>query len=316
MRSLRKIARGLFWVTPDDGTGVMPCLTPDKPPKQQKQARSYLTNMGVRRVAGRDRPARTPGTRLLFSASVLLLALAAAQGYVSWFAQYGFIRATKHAVLPSGLEALGLDAGAVIFALLALALAVMGRPARIERVLNVACALGSMTMNILAADLGSPRSVIIFALPSLLYVAASDRLIATVRRHALAGQDIADRSVWAGTGKVALYCLRLAVALPSTATGLRQWLLNVTPLPTRDQNGTAVLIPADRLAAIPAAEPQGTGHRKTALLDLYREHPDYGSRDAADRVAGELAPQAGLQAVRARKYVEQHLAEMNGSARP
>src|SRR6266542_154599 len=56
---------------------------------------------------------RKPGT--------VLLVEAAAQGYVSWFAQYGFIRAAKHASLASGLEALGLDTGAVIFALLALA---------------------------------------------------------------------------------------------------------------------------------------------------------------------------------------------------
>ena len=309
MRSLRKMARGLFRVTPDDGTARAPCLTPDDPPRQR---RSYVTNVGVRRIAGRrDRQPGVPGTRLLICAAGLLLLLAAAQGYVSWFTQYGFIHATKHAVLPSGLEALGLDAGAVIFALLALALAVMGRPARIERVLNVACALGSMTMNILAAELGSPRSVIIFALPSLLYVAASDRLIATVRRHALAGQDIADRSVWAGTGKAALYVLRLTVALPSTATGLRRWLLNVTPLPTGMPDSGEPL-PAGRREAIAPGQPT----KKAVLIGLYQQHADYGKRSVAARVASELAPQAGLQAGSARTALYAHLASLNGSARP
>jgi hypothetical protein len=116
---------------------------------------------------------RQPGAVLLCCAALLLLGLAAAQGYVSWRAQYGFIFAAKHQGLPSALEALGLDTGAVIFALLGLAHARMGRPARIERTLNIACALGSMTMNLLSADLGSRRSVAVYGgLCGLIYAAA------------------------------------------------------------------------------------------------------------------------------------------------
>ena len=63
-----------------------------------------------------DRRKRQPGTILLCCAALLLLGLAAAQGYVSWRAQYGYIFAAKHEHLPSVLEALGLDTGAVIFA--------------------------------------------------------------------------------------------------------------------------------------------------------------------------------------------------------
>ena len=70
----------------------------------------YLTNV---RVAGTDRPA---GTLLLAAASGLLLLLAAAQGYVSWRAQYTFAQQQRHAHLASALEALGLDTAAVIFA--------------------------------------------------------------------------------------------------------------------------------------------------------------------------------------------------------
>ncbi len=113
---------------------------------------------------------------------VLLLLLAAAQGYVSFRAQYTFIDHAKRAHVPSMLEALGLDTGAVIFALLALSLARRGRRGTVERVLNVACALGSMVMNLLAADLTSPRSVTVWVMPSVLYALASDRLIAVVRR--------------------------------------------------------------------------------------------------------------------------------------
>ena len=59
----------------------------------------------------------------------------------------------------------------------------MGRPARIERTLNLACAFGSMTMNLLGADLASPRSVAVYVLPALLYAACSDRLTLCIARE-------------------------------------------------------------------------------------------------------------------------------------
>ena len=45
---------------------------------------------------------------------------------MSWRAQFMFVDKAKHAPLASGLEALGLDMAAVIFALLGLAHARMG----------------------------------------------------------------------------------------------------------------------------------------------------------------------------------------------
>ena len=74
-------------------------------------------------------------------------------------AQFTYIFATKRQWAPALLEALGLDAGAVIFSLLGIALARLGRRAAVERVLVVICALGSCGMNVLNANLGSPRSV-------------------------------------------------------------------------------------------------------------------------------------------------------------
>lgn len=185
---------------------------------------------------------RPPGTVLLFCAALLLLGLAAAQGYVSWRAQYGFIYAAKGQQLPSALEALGLDTGAVIFALLGLAHARMGRPARIERTLNIACALGSMTMNLLSADLNSPRSVAVYVLPAVLYAACSDRLIATAAHAA----GVRETSLWRFAGLGLLYGLRALVAFPSTWKGLRLRLLEATPLPVATPEDTPAATPEVR----------------------------------------------------------------------
>ena len=52
--------------------------------------------------------------------------------------------------------------------------------------------------------------------------------------------------------------------------------------------------------------------KKAHFMALYREHADYGVREAAGRVAGELAARAGLQAGTARAYVYQELAGLAG----
>ena len=263
-----------------------------------------------------DRPpegrrTRAPAAVLLWCAAFLLLALATAQGYVSWRAQFAFILTAKHSVLPSALEALGLDTGAVIFALLGLAHARMGRPALIERMLNITYALGSMTMNLLAAQLGSPRSVAVYVLPAVLYAACSDRLIATAGHAA----GVPQRSLWRWPGMFALYTLRAVVAFPSTAKGLRQRLLDATPLPSSPRPAAAGSPPLKAVAASPERHPaasrprrrstqrRGGESKKAVLLRLYADHADYGDREKVSRVAAELAPQAGLQPGTARTYL-------------
>jgi len=192
------------------------------------------------------RAPRGHGGSLLTAASCLLLLLAAAQGYVSFRAQYAFVDHAKRARLPSVLEALGLDTGAVIFALLALSLARRGRRAAVERVLNVGCALGSLAMNLLAADLASPRSVTVWVLPSALYAVASDRLIAVVRRWVQASDPAAqtgqDGSAWRAVGGLALWALRLIFDVRGTVTGFRGWVLAVAPV-----------APGTRALTVPAA---------------------------------------------------------------
>jgi hypothetical protein len=174
------------------------------------------------------------GTVLLTVASVLLAANAAAMGIVSWHAQYAFVLAEKHHQhTASALEALGLNTAAVIFAIYGVALARLGRRALIERLLVVGCALGEGAMNLLAANLGSPRSIAVYVMPALLFAAGADRLIAVVRRAALGRQedDDSQRSAWRIAGRALLYVLRFSVAAPSTAGGARRALLLATPLP-------------------------------------------------------------------------------------
>lgn len=181
-----------------------------------------------------ERPPHDKGTWLLIVASCLLLLLAAAQGYVSFRAQYAFVDHAKRAHVPSMLEALGLDTGAVIFAMLALALASRGRRATAERVLNVACALGSLTMNLLAADLASPRSVTVWVLPSALYALTSDRLIAVVRRWVHTSQPLVRTaeggSAWRALSGLVLWVLRLIFDARGTVAGFRRWVLVVAPV--------------------------------------------------------------------------------------
>src|SRR5437660_10418569 len=119
-----------------------------------------ITN--IRRLAGAE---RTPGSRLILAAAILLAALAAAFYVVTLAAQYHFVLGQKHETVPSVIEALGLDAGMAVFALLALGLAMAGQSARTERMLVLACSLASAAMNYAAADVRSPRSVLVYVMP-------------------------------------------------------------------------------------------------------------------------------------------------------
>jgi hypothetical protein len=287
----------------------------DKIP-QQHRPESVIYDVKL----GNGRWHAPPGTILLSAAALLLLGLAAAQGYVSWFAQFAFIDAAKHAQLPSALEAIGLDSAAVIFALLGLAHARMGRPAVIERALNLACAFGSMTMNLLGADLTSPRSVAVYVLPALLYAATSDRLIAVAGHQA----GVTETSLWHYVGVVFLYVLRFALAFPSTWGGLRRRLLQMTPLPDAGKPRTRP-VTSTRRPRPPASStgdatqgrtpPAGRGpSKKSVFLALYEEHPDRGDRAKAAAVAEELAPRAGLQPGTGRTYLVEWFADHQTAA--
>ena len=137
---------------------------PEGPSPARNREHVIITRWGVdwpwkRRRAERrqaDGGAGT-GSALLVVASVLLAADGAAMGVVSWHAQFAFVFAAKQQVMASALEALGLDAGAVIFALLGIALARLQRRAVVERMLVVACAAGGASLRS-PATCASPAS--------------------------------------------------------------------------------------------------------------------------------------------------------------
>ena len=261
-----------------------------------------------------ERSGNGVSTALLAGAAVLLAILAVTQGYASFHQQFIFDLAAKPGQrLASLYEALGLDAAAVCFAVLGIAQARFGRPARIERVLVALCAMGSCAMNVLGANLGSPRSVAVYVLPAVLFCTTADRLIAVIRRAALGpvADDAERQSAWRVIGMTALYVLRFALAPRSTASGGRRWLIAATPLPAAataaisapllEQSSAPPGRPAARTARAPGAPQAGT---KTALfLRLVQDR--YGPLNGLDlakisRIAGELAPEADLHTGSAR----------------
>jgi hypothetical protein len=294
-------------------------------------------------TASSVRLTRGDGGGLLAVASWLLLLLAAAQGYVSFRAQYAFVDHAKRAAVPSILEALGLDTGAVIFALLALSLARRGRRGTVERFLNVTCACGSLSMNLLAADLTSPRSIAVWVMPSALYALASDRLIAVVRRWVQANDPSAkiaqEGSAWRAFGGLALWALRLIFDAPGTVAGFRRWVLMVAPVAPglRAKNSKPDQNVNDSEAVEPAAprEPQGQleggrgehsrdqlapGEKKReALIRLYERcgetgDPRYGNRAKAAALAGEIAGRIGYHPGTARRELVKYLAAQSPTA--
>jgi hypothetical protein len=192
------------------------------------------------------------GRFLIGGACLLLAGLAVAMGVTSFHAQFTYIFATKRQWAPAVLEAVGLDAGAVTFSLLGIALARLGRLAAVERVLVVVCALGSCGMNVLNANLGSPRSVTVYAMPPVLFALTSDRLVAVVRRAALgkAADDAVHRSAWHAAGRSVLHCLRFAVDPSGTGKGIRQAILDATPLPPAPAPAPLSAAPASPASAV------------------------------------------------------------------
>jgi hypothetical protein len=260
--------------------------------------------------AGTGGPGRSPGGVLIAAATALLFLLAVGLFAVSLDAQYRYVFHAKHQNAASWVEALALDVGMAIFSLLALGLARAGKPARAERVLIMACAAASSVMNFAAANDASPKSVLAYVMPPVFLAVVADRVVSVARRHVL-GDD--ERSPWLAAGRVALYALRLILAPPATAAGLRRWLLLKTPLP------------ATRALAVPRREATGgrrgpTGPRaesKTArFLALVGER--HGSLadfppERVSRTCAELAPQVGLDAGAARTALRRAvLAAQNG----
>ena len=184
------------------------------------------------------------GSAFVTAATVALAVQAAGLLYVSFAAQYAYVLREKPGQRAASIiEALMLDTGMIIFSFLALGLAKKGLSSRTERALIMVCAGLSAAMNYAASDAGSWRSVAVYVIAPVFLAVVTDRVIAAVRRHVLGP---AETSAWATLGRalaaaariaglVLLYLLRFALAPPSTAGGLRRWLLAATPLPEAGQ---------------------------------------------------------------------------------
>ena len=295
---------------------------------------------GVGQLAGSG---RIPGGRVIAFATWLLALLSAGLMYVSFDAQYQFILAQKGVRAASVIEATMLDAGMVILSALGVGLARAGQPSRSVRFLIMICAAASAGMNIAAADPASWRSVAAYAAAPVFLAVITDRVIAVIRRHIL---PLDTESAWAPVGRaavavlrlgavVALYLLRTVLAPSGTLRGLRQLVLDATPVPgtTGDRTvyGEPILYPADDHGILEPEGPtddqdedQGVDQpvihfptKKAAFLSRYRGHPEYGNRSAAGRVAAELAPLAALQAGTGRTYIAEELRKLTDlAARP
>jgi hypothetical protein len=265
--------------------------------------------------AGRRGSGRRPGSVLVAAATGLLFLLGIGLFAVSLDAQYRYVFHAKHQAAASWVEALALDAGMAVFSLLALGLARAGKPARTERGLIMACAAASGVMNYAAANDASPKSVLAYVMPPVFLAVVADRVVSTARRHAL-GQD--EQSPWLAAAPLVAYTVRLVLAPPSTAAGLRRWLLLKTPLPTAQPAVTR----ASRRKAIggnrgPAGSRSGSKTARFLALVEQRHGPlaDVPPEQVA-RICAELAPEVGLDAGAARTALRKAvLAAGDGSPR-
>jgi hypothetical protein len=270
----------------------------------------------VRRLAERE---AKPGSVLIGLAAWLLALIGGGALFVSFSAQYAYVFHVRHQNIASVIEALLLDLLMIVFTLLALGLSRAGKSSRTERGLILACAAASAYMNVSAADSASPRSVVAYAVAPIALAVVVDRVVAVIRRHVLADEEA---SAWTALGRAAvvaarlvgavvLYSLRFALAPPSTAGGLRRWVLQVTPLPAAEVPAVQAIDPP------PVTEPpELEGATKRARLAWWYEHDAaYGDRTAVAAAAKRLAPLVGLGENTARAYLGRIVAELEQARR-
>ncbi len=253
-------------------------------------------------AAGPRGSSHRPGGVLVAVATGMLFVLGVGLFAVSLDAQYRYVFHAKHQSAASWVEALALDVGMAIFSLLALGLARAGKPARVERVMITVCAGASGVMNFAAANDASPKSVLAYVMPPVFLAVVADRVVSVVRRHVLGEQE---QSPWHGAMPLVMYLLRLILAPPSTAAGLRRWLLVKTPLPAPTASAAPAVEAAPRKAIVSPDRPAGLrAESKTArFLTLVDEQYGPLARFPLERVSrtcAELAPQVGLDAGAAR----------------
>ncbi len=270
----------------------------------------------------------------LRAAIAAVAVLAAGSAAASWDAQYRMVDQTRHQEVVAAVEAAIPDAGALFFGCLGIALALHGRRAIRPRALNAGCVGLSLTMNAIASAPGW-RSVAIWVMPSAMYAVASDTLITVIRAFTTQDEDgpLARLRRWlhqAGTGArgLLLWSLRLVLAFPSTASGFRQWVIDVGPVAPGRRSGPAHRQPdGARAAGHHTARAQPSGRRTSARPArgstkrerlITRAGQQWGDLAAlplsqVPGVATSAAAEVGLHAGTARRYLRAHvLALQNG----
>jgi hypothetical protein len=214
------------------------------------------------RVAGSPRDRAGGWLRI---AMLALAVLAAAAAVVSYEAQYRMVYAYKASKVIAALQAGIPDAAALVFAALGIAMALNGKRAVRARLLNVVSVGTSVYMNLLAAGHGW-KALSVWALAPIAYAITSDTLIGVLRSYTLArlkAQDDDEATPMAMLGKAVLYSLRFVLSPGSTVKGLKQALMNATPLPGSPPTETAEVVEAGEKAAIeaPASGPKSARPR-------------------------------------------------------
>ena len=223
-----------------------------------------LTRAARSMKASRHAQPRDHAAKWLSAAMVALVALAAAAAVVSYQAQYALVLFYKGSHIIAAIQAAIPDVGALVFACLAVALALQGKRAVRPRVLNIVCVGISIGMNALAAAAGW-TGLAVWTMAPILYALASDTLITVVRAWSIARQREIDGTLAdddgspvAIAGSAALWLLRLIMAPSSTLGGFRQWVLEeVRVAPGRRAPRPLPAVPATVLpATLPEASPE------------------------------------------------------------
>jgi hypothetical protein len=117
-----------------------------------------------------------------------------------------------------------------------------------------------------------------------------------------------------------LYSLRFVIDRRGTWAGVKQAVINATPLP----EALVAVVAVNAASPVPVTgagrstprQPRRAGgSKKGVLLNLYRQHEGYGDRTRVSRIAAELAPLAGLQAGTARTYLGDAIRQIGDDAR-
>jgi hypothetical protein len=144
----------------------------------------------------------------------------------------------------------------------------------------------------------------------------ADRVVSVARRHAL-GQD--ERSPWLAAAPLAAYAVRLVLAPPSTAAGLRRWLLLNTPLPASRKPVVARAPQPKPIGGVRDPSGRRAGSKTMRFLALVeRRHGPLSDvpPERVARICTELAPEVGLDAGAARTALRKAvLAARDGSPR-